>query len=228
MANNPILYDAVIAAAAGGIEAGRWLTNSNVGSYDNVRLAAIHVADVVDALIAPNPNLIQADAFLLESIVRASLLGRVITATTNVSSLAVAMVALWTNARAALLQTEPLVIERIGWDGSANFTQIVLAAPHTPGLYLVTGIIDVTTAVAGGVITRHASWTNEDGVVETADNTLVSMNASISGVQPQGDSLVTLVSNGLGDITIEWQPGGVPAGAVIDVFSVAQLVGRRS
>jgi hypothetical protein len=230
MANNNGIFNAVLSGAAGAVISGRWLNNPIAGAYDNVRLGALNLANAIDALIPTTITLTNSDFDLMKGIVQGAVGGRFAKATADVSEISVALVSLWTNVRAAILPV-PLVpsplVENLAWDGLANFTQIVLAAPHPAGMYLVDGVIDVLTPVGAGIITRHTSWTNGDGVVETNDN-VSTISAANPGVQPQVDPPVTVISNGLGDITIEWQPGGVLPGADIDVFSVALYIGRRA
>jgi len=227
MANNPALFDAALNAAVAAIEAGRIIRDTTATSYQNVRDAALAFANQVDALVPASALVSTADAELLNGICTQILCGRFLLATSNTASLAQSIVALWNECRPALINPAPALVERLGWDGLANFTQTVLAAPHAAGLYQITGVFDVTTAPAGGIVDRVTTWTNQNGVVETA-SLAAPPNVSIPGVAPQNEAHCMVISNGLGAITVEWQPGGVAAGAVIDVFSVATYLGKRS
>ncbi len=227
MANNPVLFDAAFSAAVAGIEAGRIIRDTALSGYQSVRDAANTFATTLDALIPASLLLGPQDGELMNGICSNILAGRFLLSTTDTLALCQSIAALWNECRPLLVNTAPALVERLAWNGLLNFTQTVLAAPHAPGLYQVTGIIDVTTAAAGGIVDRVTSWTNQNGAAESASLSLPP-NVSIPGVAPQAEAHTMAVSNGLGPITIEWQPGGVAPGAVIDVFSVATYLGKRA
>lgn len=227
MANNPQLFDAAFSAAVGGIEAGRVIRDTALTGYATVRDAASAFATTLDGLIPSSALITEPEAELLCAICTQILAGRFLLSTTDTLALARAIVALWNECRPVLINTAPPLVERLAWDGQANFTQVALAAPHAAGMYRVTGVVDVTTPAAGGVVDRVTSWTNPNGVVESTSLAAL-FNVSIPGTAPQDSNNVIAISNGLGAISVEWQPGGVPLGGVFDVYAVATYIGKRS
>lgn len=227
MANNNLLFDAAYCGAVAGIEGGRSIANSSTLSYNAIRLAALRFANAIDALIPASNDFLQADAQLLQNICSQVTTGRHLTDTSNIDITAQAIVALWNQSRGDLLNPAPFVTQVIGWDGQANLLQTVLAAPHTPGMYIVTGVIDVITTVAAGMIFRHAEWHDPRHILDTWDNP-TAVAASNPGFQPNNESTFTIVTDGLQPVTIEWQPGGVNPGFVGDVYCSAVFTGRLS
>lgn len=67
MANNPIIYDAVIAGTTGGVNQ-RWLSNPNPAAYISIRDKILVVATTIDALYAADPTLTIQDGALMQSI----------------------------------------------------------------------------------------------------------------------------------------------------------------
>lgn len=227
MANNNLIFDAAYSGAVAGIEGGRSIANTSALSYNAIRLAALRFANAIDGLIAPSNDFLQQDAQLLQNICAQVCSGRHLTDTSNVTVTAQAIVALWNQTRGDLLNPAPFVVQNLNYDGQANLLQTVIGAPHTPGMYIVTGVIDVITVVAAGMIFRHAEWYDPRHILDTWDNP-TAVAASNPGVQPNNESTFTIITDGLHPVTIEWQPGGVTPGFVGDVYCSAVFTGRLS
>jgi hypothetical protein len=76
MANNPLLYDAILAGGVGGASE-RWITSSESASYAIESINVKNLATVVDGLIAPVPGGASFEsALILQSIVQGVIGGR--------------------------------------------------------------------------------------------------------------------------------------------------------
>lgn len=101
MANNVLIYNGIIQGATGGLHE-RWLTNTQSASYIDIRNTIVALATAVDALI-PIGEITTADGNLMQSIAQGVFAGRYLVASNDISSIAQAMVALWTQLRAQFL-----------------------------------------------------------------------------------------------------------------------------
>lgn len=107
MANNAYIYNAAYQGAAGAIEAGRMIRSAVQADYDDVSDNAERLAIAVDALIATNASIGQAQGDLMLSCCLAVLFGRYSTAAANFATIAPAIVALYNATSGALLAVNP-------------------------------------------------------------------------------------------------------------------------
>lgn len=94
MANNPLIFNAVIAGATGGIHE-RWITQQQSSDYDDVRNAIVDFANTVDVLIPTDNALTQNDCDLMQSITQGVLASRYLQGNDSLLDVARAIVALW-------------------------------------------------------------------------------------------------------------------------------------
>lgn len=99
--NNAILYNAVIAGAAGGVHT-RWITDTEAGDYVSIRNRIILFATAVDSAIAADPTVDAIDALLLGNIVQQVLAGRYLQGTPTDEEISLAIAALYSAMRAAM------------------------------------------------------------------------------------------------------------------------------
>jgi len=226
MANNPTIFNAALSAALGAAEAQRGIRNPVAASYDTLKVAATAFATRVDSLI-PTGIITEAEAELMQSICLQILAGKFIKPTSTFTALSLAILALWTSARANLVNELPIVAEFLNWDGLANHTLTPLAANHIPGMYLITGIAVVTTAAAGGIFFRHIEWTDPLGGLQTNDSP-APVSLTVPGTVPQNDPPPTIMSSGATAVTVEFQPAGVVPPLVANLYSSAVFVGKQA
>jgi hypothetical protein len=100
-ANNPLLYNAVIAGAAGGSQE-RWLRAGSVAAdYATFRTSVLALATLVDAAIAP-AVVTQAEVQLMQSIIQGVFAGRFIQDTAPYTDIVSSIVELYTEIAAGL------------------------------------------------------------------------------------------------------------------------------
>ena len=73
MANNPLIYNAVIAGAIAAQVEQRWIVATNGSDYISQRNGAVALADAIDALIPTDAQMTDANARLIQTIVNAVL-----------------------------------------------------------------------------------------------------------------------------------------------------------
>lgn len=100
MANNDILFNAIIAGATGGVQM-RWIIQEQSDDYNNIRNAVLTFATEVDLTIPADPTTSVSDAQLLQSICAGVLAGRFIYSLTSseYSSISRAIAALYLKLR---------------------------------------------------------------------------------------------------------------------------------
>lgn len=104
MANNPGLFNAALNGGIGGSH-NRWITNPSDSGYLAIRQAITSLATTIDALIDADPNLSDADARLMQSVVQGVIAGRYPRGILNAdyASIAQSIVVLWEAMRAQLV-----------------------------------------------------------------------------------------------------------------------------
>ena len=76
MANNNIIYNAVLAGATGAQVTARWIVDTGASDYLSQRNAAAALANTIDALIPTDANLTEANGRLMTNIVSAVMSAR--------------------------------------------------------------------------------------------------------------------------------------------------------
>lgn len=101
MANNPALYNAVIAGATGATQE-RWLTNNNSVAYDAFRTQILLIADAVDGLVATISGGPSIGTINLMQSVTYGIFSTRFPSVSNFTQIAGVIVALWQNLSAGL------------------------------------------------------------------------------------------------------------------------------
>lgn len=113
-------------------------------------------------------------------------------------------------------------VQRVAWDAQAVLTLEALAAGHSRGNYSLIATMTVLAAPGIGIVNREARW-SDSGVPQVFADPVA---GNFTSTGPQFTDPVVFHSDGTAAIVAEFQPGGVPAGAVADV-SVSVLQQSR-
>ena len=100
MANNPLLYNAVIAGATGGFNS-RWLQSADSSTYTAIRTAIVQLAALIDGLI-PTAVISAQQALLLQCITQSVMVRRYTLNATAMTAIAAAIIALYSSVAAEL------------------------------------------------------------------------------------------------------------------------------
>jgi len=227
MANNNSIYNAAIAGASGGV-ASRWLTKQIAGLYNDVAAQIVIFASAIDALIPANPLLSERQVELMQNICSQVISSRWLRTGFNPANIAISVVALWTRMSAELLNETTIVVEQLNWDGTANATLTVLPANHKPGMYFVFGSFVIITPDAG-IADRVTTWADAKTSVAQTNHlpAVISLGGGLSGEMtvPAADSPVTVFSDGLTPVVVQFQPGGAGAAFRANVYASAIFIG---
>lgn len=112
MANNNIIFNAVIQGATGGIHE-RWITSTVASSYTDIRGQIVLLANTVDQLLTTDPTISLNDGALMQSIAQGVFAERYLNGGESLTSIAQAIVALWTAIRSQFLAN---AISEYSWD----------------------------------------------------------------------------------------------------------------
>lgn len=91
MSNNPILFNAALAGAIGGLNSERWITSTEAADYITVRNSAVAFATAVDLAIAADTTITQQHGELLESICASVLTARGLAGTSTAVAASIAI-----------------------------------------------------------------------------------------------------------------------------------------
>lgn len=102
--NNNIVFNSALAGCSGGVQNGRWLTNSDPASYTTIQAQIVAFATAVDAAITTDPTINDADGEVIEAICFAMASEKFLQnqSPSNLAIVALAVSAYWTKMRAAL------------------------------------------------------------------------------------------------------------------------------
>ena len=107
------------------------------------------------------------------------------------------------------------------WNASGNSNlQVVMSAPHTPGMYAITAQLFKRTAATAGTATRVITYSQPIAGAQT----LSQAGNALTGTGLIGQASIIVTSDGTVPITIQWQPTGITGSPVIDVYSGAVMV----
>jgi hypothetical protein len=112
----------------------------------------------------------------------------------------------------------------INWDTTSTIIHTVLDSGHTPGVYLITSSIIVTTEADTGTLSRTIDWVAPTYGADS--NSLGSIVATVTGTQLQNS--LTVVSDGTAAITVTYEATSITGTPVIDLYSTAMLQGPIS
>lgn len=112
MANNNIIFNAVVQGATGGIHE-RWITSALSSSYNAIRGQIVLLANTVDQLITTDPTMTLNDGLLMQSIAQGVFAERYLNGGESLTAIAQAIVALWTAIRSQFIAN---AISEYSWD----------------------------------------------------------------------------------------------------------------
>ncbi len=112
MANNNIIFNAVIQGATGGIHE-RWITSTVASSYSDIRGQIVLLANAVDQIIQTDPAITPNDGLLMQSIAQGVFAERYLNGGESLTAIAQAMAALWTSIRSQFIAN---AISEYSWD----------------------------------------------------------------------------------------------------------------
>lgn len=114
----------------------------------------------------------------------------------------------------------PFQEQGLGWDGQNPLLLTVAPAGHPAGIYMIAGTYTVRVDGGVGTVLRNIYYSDVGP-------------KAIMGTQPMGVSpgpwsndLLTIVSDGVDPIIVEFVPGAVDPAAEIDVVASATIIGH--
>lgn len=134
----------------------------------------------------------------------------------------------------------PSLQSQIGWApnaaGQTSNLLTVLAAGHTPGLYLVSPHVMVRTLQAGSYLSMALTWSNGGAQALTPTGAGTGSALSItaagmalnngSGTVPRTPFCIPIYSDGVSAITVQFTSAGVMGGAaLLDLYAAATCLG---
>lgn len=128
-----------------------------------------------------------------------------------------------------LLTPEMLVprLTFVAWNGASTLTVPVLAAGHTPGLYVVPRFADRAVSGSGGTFATATNFNDPIGGLTQASGVGGLLFSGVLGAIIMGSNsgFITLLSDGSGPISTVWTPTAAAGGPVINTYQCATLLG---
>jgi hypothetical protein len=163
MANNPALYNSVIAGAAGGTQQ-RWNTQTRPSDFENVADSAAALANAIDTLVSTLPETNISEIGLLQSIIQGIFADRLITSenSADYSAIAESAIALWTQMSTVMV---PPILNPLGPVTVFDFLEaaggnintainLALAYANTTEIIFPPYVYEINTAIVSNLAFR--------------------------------------------------------------------------